>query len=497
MTMILHVNGRLTGSAQLFRSNRTTMSLNGHAHPHLGLSDLSTDIIDLIFSHLPDFETLRSAILISKRFSSVFDKHPKSIVRRVAQNVSGPPLNDLLTLVRFEKHEFQWDGGSGDEDDDEDDALLDAFVSYFEEPPEWQDAAEDGHDVKADEVNEILEYAERAHLLEQWFSFRHKARVANRSSLTPLESHKFLRAAYRLMLFQKCFTYLEVVTSGAFDGLPDLENQPKAKRRLLAARTEFLSTFEGEELHEIQIVAYFILEMQAKVQFSSSVVVNEGPLLMDLQNFIDGVHQGFVSTFFFNVPEALRERYLMGPLEEALKKQGSKLLDPSQDHFWMNLLESAEGQFDTCNRCLVTQGRELWNQTNWSVFFVHTPQNQALTLYQWIPGSLSSHHSDGAKIQSTLVSLRATPDSLFAEFHDAYSETSDDWKKDDWVCEKCLVELVKVSIPKWWINKKSERGEPVPSEDCWYGWNCRTMTHNGSHASKLNHFCKPTRGDGA
>jgi hypothetical protein len=69
------------------------------------------------------------------------------------------------------------------------------------------------------------------------------------------------------MLFQKCFTYLEVVTSGAFDGLPDLENQPKAKRRLLAARTEFLSTFEGEELHEIQIVAYFILEMQAKGEF--------------------------------------------------------------------------------------------------------------------------------------------------------------------------------------------------------------------------------------
>ncbi|KAH8823220.1 hypothetical protein DL96DRAFT_1616969 [Flagelloscypha sp. PMI_526] len=111
-----------------------------------------------------------------------------------------------------------------------------------------------------------------------------------------------------------------------------------------------------------------------------------------------------------------------------------------------------------------------------------------------MPGELAFHCPDRPGIQSILKG--ATPDSMFTEFHDAYSETSDDWKKDDWVCEMCLIELVKISIPKWWINKKEEQGEPMPSQDCCYGWNCRTMTHNDSHASKLNHFCKPTRGDG-
>ncbi|KAH8823219.1 hypothetical protein DL96DRAFT_1713657 [Flagelloscypha sp. PMI_526] len=327
------------------------MSLGTRGYSHLGLSDLSADIIDIIFSYLPDFETLRSAIFISKLFSGVFNKHPKSIVRRVAQNVSGPPLNDLLTLVRFEKDQFEWGSESEDEgegeDEDEEDAHLDAWVSYFEELPEWQDATEDGHEVKAHETYGIRAYAKSAHLLEEWFSFRHKARVANRSSLTPLESHRFLRAVYRLMLFQKCFPYQDVYANWRVSEPPEVEDKPQAIQRLFAARREFLSTFEWEELHEIQIVAQFILEMRYKLELLEPPnedvdPENEDPLQVNLELFIDGVHSGnFLPCF--DMPPELSTKYLTGPLEEALKKQGSKLLDPSQDHFWMNLLDSAEG----------------------------------------------------------------------------------------------------------------------------------------------------------
>jgi hypothetical protein len=78
------------------------------------------------------------------------------------------------------------------------------------------------------------------------------------------------------------------------------------------------------------------------------------------------------------------------------------------------------------------------------------------------------------------------PEVLLTEFQEAYSETGDDWNKEDWLCETCLVELVKTAMPKWWINKRSEQGDPVPSENCCYGWDCLAMTRDSDHASKLN-----------
>ncbi|KAH8823312.1 hypothetical protein DL96DRAFT_1713736 [Flagelloscypha sp. PMI_526] len=503
------------------------MSLHKHCSSSLSLADLSVDIIDLIFSHLPDFETLRSAILISKQFSDVFNLHRKSIVRHVAQNIAGPPLDDLLTLVRFEKPGFIWHSGRIDIDDE--DSLVDAFVNYHEQVPEWQNASDNGQDVKVYEIPEIYEYARKAKLLEEWFSFRHKAgQITKRSFLTPLESHKVLRALYRLMLFQKCFAYEEVLHS-LYRSLPDLEDKPKALQRLFAARRDFLSRFPPEELHEIQIVAHFILDMLNKCeifsgQFSfyspsyvsfdlvfpvfSADLTEEGYILVDLQQFIDSVQEGYLSAFFCS-PQELTSRYLTCPLEEALKEQESKLLDPSQDDFWIHLLESVEGQFDTCERCSAEKGCGLWNHTSpsffpyyltysytlacyldWSAFFLHTQYDRPHLAI----GQLAHHSSDRVGISRALIG--PLPDVLLAEFHEVYSKNNDDWKREDWLCEACLIDLTKTAMPKWWINKKIEQGDPVPSENCSYGWNCQTMTHNSVHASRLNHFCKPMREDG-
>ncbi|KAH8823317.1 hypothetical protein DL96DRAFT_1683440 [Flagelloscypha sp. PMI_526] len=461
----------------------------------LGLASLNMDLIDLIFSHLPDFKTLRSTILISKQFSLVFHKHPKSIVRRIALKVAGPPLDDFLTLVRFEKSAFDWDIPEFEDQSDEEDALSDRFVRYHDELPEWQDANEEGQEVQLHEIGAISKYAERAHILEEWFSFRRKARVPNRSLLTPMESHKFLRAIYRLMLFQKCFAYSETDREGY---VPDLRYRPEAAQRLFAARREFLSTFGWEELHEIQIVAHFILEMEYRTQFTlaapDKMPTHERSLLQNLEESLNSVRGADI----FNEGEnftTVHARYLTGPLEEALQKQGRKLLDPSHDHFWMNVLDSAEGQFDACERCSEAKGLELWNQTNWSVFRLHAYCNENTIPNQWMPRLLSFHLADRADLQNAMA--EGPSEVLLAQFHETYSESHDDWKKEDWLCETCLVKLIKTITPRWWINKKIDRGEPIPSEDCWYGWNCETMTHNSDHASKLNHFCEPTRGGGA
>uniref|UniRef100_A0A453HHX4 Aprataxin and PNK-like factor PBZ domain-containing protein n=1 Tax=Aegilops tauschii subsp. strangulata TaxID=200361 RepID=A0A453HHX4_AEGTS len=32
-------------------------------------------------------------------------------------------------------------------------------------------------------------------------------------------------------------------------------------------------------------------------------------------------------------------------------------------------------------------------------------------------------------------------------------------------------------------------------DSCWYGFMCRTQHHRQDHAKKLNHVCRPTRGN--
>jgi len=37
--------------------------------------------------------------------------------------------------------------------------------------------------------------------------------------------------------------------------------------------------------------------------------------------------------------------------------------------------------------------------------------------------------------------------------------------------------------------------DAVNRESCWYGFMCRTQHHRPDHAKKLNHVCRPTRGN--
>ncbi|KAI5836245.1 hypothetical protein K523DRAFT_392496 [Schizophyllum commune Tattone D] len=64
------------------------------------------------------------------------------------------------------------------------------------------------------------------------------------------------------------------------------------------------------------------------------------------------------------------------------------------------------------------------------------------------------------------------------------------------LCADCLKDVISEFLPQWWLERKRNAGETIPTEDCWYGWNCRTQTHKPLHATRLNHFCKPSRGDG-
>ncbi|KAL1686162.1 hypothetical protein GGG16DRAFT_128910 [Schizophyllum commune] len=64
------------------------------------------------------------------------------------------------------------------------------------------------------------------------------------------------------------------------------------------------------------------------------------------------------------------------------------------------------------------------------------------------------------------------------------------------LCADCMKGVISEFLPRWWLDRKRNAGETIPAENCWYGWNCRTQTHRLQHATRLNHFCKPSRGDG-
>jgi len=71
------------------------------------VAPLSPDIIDCVFTSLPDFATLLSTILVSKSFHGVFQAHPNSILTSVARTHIGFELLPCaLRLLHFNRDEY-------------------------------------------------------------------------------------------------------------------------------------------------------------------------------------------------------------------------------------------------------------------------------------------------------------------------------------------------------------------------------------------------------
>ena len=67
----------------------------------------SSDIIDCVFTSLPDFATLFSTILVSKSFHEVFQAHPSSILTSVAKTQIGSELFPCaIRLAHFNRNEY-------------------------------------------------------------------------------------------------------------------------------------------------------------------------------------------------------------------------------------------------------------------------------------------------------------------------------------------------------------------------------------------------------
>jgi len=68
---------------------------------------LSSDIIDCLFTSLPNFTTLLSTVLVSKSFREVFQARPSSILTSVAKTQIGPELLPCaIRLATFDRGEY-------------------------------------------------------------------------------------------------------------------------------------------------------------------------------------------------------------------------------------------------------------------------------------------------------------------------------------------------------------------------------------------------------
>jgi len=66
-----------------------------------------------------------------------------------------------------------------------------------------------------------------------------------------------------------------------------------------------------------------------------------------------------------------------------------------------------------------------------------------------------------------------------------------------YICNHCYNKFIDFLL--YWYRVSMPRNllppDAVNRESCWYGFMCRTQHHRPDHAKKLNHVCRPTRGN--
>lgn len=77
-----------------------TAHLEPHCRYRMNGLPVTDDVVDRILSFSPTFSSLLATILTAKSIYTVFQTHPKSILRAVAFNITGPALPQALRCIR-------------------------------------------------------------------------------------------------------------------------------------------------------------------------------------------------------------------------------------------------------------------------------------------------------------------------------------------------------------------------------------------------------------
>ncbi|KAF8491290.1 hypothetical protein JB92DRAFT_3100544 [Gautieria morchelliformis] len=125
------------------------------------------------------------------------------------------------------------------------------------------------------------------------------------------------------------------------------------------------------------------------------------------------------------------------------------------------------------------------------------------TLTTYLPLFLRSNRHEvdrltnyiGARGLSITDILLALFETMRRQVADAETEDIADekWGPDAWFCFQCVAHVTSQGLFEWWVSERRsslerQDGILVARPDCWYGRECRTQTHNDSHAERFNRY---------
>ncbi|PIL29643.1 hypothetical protein GSI_08280 [Ganoderma sinense ZZ0214-1] len=438
----------------------------------MSYSQLPIDVIHEILEGAPDFATLSAATRISKTHHEVFKAHPRSIVRAVAQNVVGHALHPAARLADYHRRCSQWDQSfqtradiSGLPDEDHF-AILDFTKSPTLTPAMEQNAG-------------------AVRILRNFYSQRRKDRTSPKCVLDHKEALRFDRAMYRYWL------WLEMVQENAVwkDEDPSDDDEDNDQETEPELRDEFVAivkSLSSEELLEILHVSAFVVETRLWRASWATPLSTFHTSSVDPASLARSLTDMDYSGSFNYVT--------WDPIQEFIKDVLlSRNVKPEQLHDKISnaIVTTVIGAGDKCSRCQAVRDGDLLGAQNMFLLTGLFPIRERISL---LPGLLPRNGEETRLIESNILRPRASDreKSVFHEIVDLEVESVDDdapaeeqWSKDEWYCLACIKELYRQRFLPWW--KKTRQGDGSPTkDDCWYGYNCRTMTHRPAHASKLN-----------
>ncbi|KAF9022073.1 hypothetical protein BDZ89DRAFT_1071012 [Hymenopellis radicata] len=467
---------------------------------------LPDDVLERILQCLPDFRTLRVAVLVSKRFYETYSEHPTTITRRVAWNVAGPALPQTMRLVRHPV--TRRSPANDDEDNDNEGSVpfdfnVDASVETTDGPP-----------LTVQEQDQLTVFAECARKLEDVFSFRYKDRSSKTSKLNSMESWRLRRAVFRLNLYSRIFNISMYKTTNM--EVDEDEQVESEYRKDLSAKQAFLVDFFPEELVELYAVSLFLLDIADWASYcgtghmDSSILCRDMTLAVGPQRILEAYETGSFTPIsdqadedlngnVFDIEEQFLEGYLSIPLTsiwERRKVTPPKLPTELDNTIWYSILGNVQ-EHDTCTLCNHAKGINIWNESNWD-YLQGSPAFNIVNLHRLLMGRLrdTQHITNRLHTECSKLAVPSTSrflSRLIAQMFSLKTSNYDAWQNvDDLICTECLQQFITSHLHLWLLATMRSAGDPV-QDDCWYGYNCRTQVHNLTHATKLNHLCAPTR----
>ncbi|KAJ3988055.1 hypothetical protein F5890DRAFT_1493958 [Lentinula detonsa] len=462
----------------------------------LGDSPIHADVLICILRALPTFEALFATIRVSKALYTAYNHHRNEVLNAVAFNHVGSALPLALQLARHNEHTPT------------EDYMM--VLSNDESLNYWD------FQVTIEDICHLVKHAKVVAEWEDLYSFRKKDIRRKTSRLTILQSWRFQKALYRLMLYSRLFpadkTAYAITKNGSVSVTTELERE-------CLLRKKFLSDCFNNELNQLREVTYFVMEiikwvdnvdssdMIASNKEFMDIALSVGPatILECFQNLgfepltetINRLCADTTPEFFEdNTSRPLLSGYLLDFISSVLQARDAE----SSQHISipipiLGIGPSMKALYPRCSQCSSSSPFHLWGQTTWDYLSL---SSQVLGTYlfpsltTFLKGELRNNPVEVKHVEALLVK---TPfKEIYQDIHTKNLKLSQwhDRSDDYWICTLCLTNFMKDHLHLWVIMKRKEANDQI-ANDCWYGYNCRTQVHKLGHAQQLNHLCEPTR----